>query len=380
MTGDQATLFAILLALFVLLVWGRWRYDVVAFAALMTTVAAGLVPAQTAFDGFAHPATITVAAVLVLSRVLSGTGAIDRLTRLVRPAMEGTTGHVGALSGLAAAMSAMMNNVGALGILMPLAIQTARKASRSPSIVLMPLSFGSMLGGLITLIGTPPNIIVASYRGELTGTSFHMFDFTPVGLALAVAGIAFITLIGWRLVPQRAGTRAKGELFDIENYVTEVTVPEENPNIGKTLREIDELTKDIDAVIMDQIRGDRVYPPATRKQLRAGDVLKIEGRPDEIDKFVSTVQLAAEQGKPSLLRNLHRWLFDDVRFRDGLGPDELDRYRSANDFAARFCHRLAGNATALDAAAVAELRHFYRLPIGDKISHIRAGAFRPSAN
>ncbi len=291
MTVDQAVLFAILLALFVLLVWGRWRYDVVAFASLMTAVAAGLVPAETAFDGFAHPATITVAAVLVLSRVLSGTGAIDRLTQLVRPAMGNTTSHIGALSGLAAAMSAVMNNVGALGILMPMAIETARKAARSPSLVLMPLSFGSMLGGLITLIGTPPNIIVASYRGQLNGTPFSMFDYTPVGLAIALAGIAFITLVGWRLVPQRASVRAKGELFDIENYVTEVTVPEGNPHIGKTLREIDELTADIDAVIMDQIRGERAYPPATRKQLRAGDILKIEASPDEIDKLVSKLEL-----------------------------------------------------------------------------------------
>ncbi len=291
MTGDQAILFAILLALFGLLVWGRWRYDVVAFASLMACVTLGLVPAGQAFNGFAHPATITVAAVLVLSRVLSGTGAIDRLTRIVRPAMGSTTTHVGALAGLAAAMSAVMNNVGALGILMPMAIDSARKAARSPSLVLMPLSFGSMLGGLITLIGTPPNIIVASYRGELTGVPFHMFDYTPVGLAIALAGVVFVALAGWRLVPQRAGARAKGELFDIENYVTEVTVPEDNPNIGKTLREIDEMTADIDAVIMDQIRGDRAYPPATRKQLRAGDILKIEAAPEEIDKFVSKLGL-----------------------------------------------------------------------------------------
>jgi di/tricarboxylate transporter len=133
MTGDQAILFAILLALFGLLVWGRWRYDVVAFASLMACVALGLVPAGEAFDGFAHPATITVAAVLVLSRVLSGTGAIDRLTQIVRPATDNTTTHVGALAGLAAAMSAVMNNVGALGILMPMAIESARKAARSPS-------------------------------------------------------------------------------------------------------------------------------------------------------------------------------------------------------------------------------------------------------
>lgn len=284
-------IFALLLALFILLVWGRWRYDVVAFACLMAAVAAGLVPAETAFDGFGHPATITVAAVLVLSRALAGTGAIDRLTQLVRPATGHTTTHVGVLAGIGAAMSAVMNNVGALGILMPMAIQSARKAARSPSVLLMPLSFGSMLGGLITLIGTPPNIIVASYRGQLTGSNFSMFDFTPVGLAIALAGVVFVALIGWRLVPQRAGTRTKGELFDIESYVTEVRVPEGNPHIGKTLREIDELTKDIDSVIMDQIRDERSYPASTRKELRAGDILKIEAAPDEIDKFVSKLDL-----------------------------------------------------------------------------------------
>jgi di/tricarboxylate transporter len=155
----------------------------------------------------------------------------------------------------------------------------------------MPLSFGSMLGGLITLIGTPPNIIVASYRGQLSGSNFTMFDYTPVGLAVAVVGVAFIALVGWRLVPQRAGARAKGELFDIENYVTEVTIPEGNPHIGKTLREVDELAKDIDVVIMDQIRDDRAYPPSTRKELRAGDILKIEASPEEIDKFVSKLGL-----------------------------------------------------------------------------------------
>ncbi len=286
-TTPQAILFTLLLALFVLLVWGRWRYDVVAFTVLMTAVAAGLVPADSAFSGFAHPATITVAAVLVLSRVLAGTGAIDRLTKLVEPASGRETTHVGAFASLAAAMSTMMNNVGALGILMPLALQSARKAVRSPSILLMPLSFGSMLGGLITLIGTPPNIIIASYREELTGNPFSMFDFTPVGLAVALAGIAFIALVGWRLVPQRTSARSKGALIDIESYVTEVTVPEDSPHIGKTLREVDELAKDIDVVIMDQIRGDRIYPAATRKQLRGGDILKIEAAPDEIDKFVS---------------------------------------------------------------------------------------------
>ncbi len=292
MTTPQVTIFALLLGLFVLLVWGRWRYDVVAFACLMTAVVSGLVPVEQAFSGFGHPATITVAAVLVLSRVLSGSGAIDLLNRAIRPALGTTSGHVGVLAGLGALLSTVMNNVGALGILLPMALQSARKAVRAPARLLMPLSFGSILGGLVTLIGTPPNIIVASYRGELTGSPFAMFDYAPVGLAIAVAGLGFVTLLGWRLVPERrAGGSAAGDLFDIENYITEVAVPEGNPNIGKTLREIAALVDDIDVVIVDQIRDDRVYPAATRKQLQQGDILKIEGAPEEIDRFVAKFDL-----------------------------------------------------------------------------------------
>ena len=291
MTADQIVIFATLLALVALLVWGRWRYDVVAFAALMTAVAAGIVKPAEAFLGFGHPATVTVAAMLVLSHALASTGAVDRLAQLVRPATGRTTTHVGALAGIGAALSSVMNNVGALGILMPLAIQSARKAARSPSLLLMPLSFASMLGGLVTLVGTPPNIIVASYRGQVADSNFGMFDFTPTGLAVAVAGVIFVALVGWRLVPLRNGARSKGELFDIENYVTEVTVPEGCPQIGKTLREIDELVRDIDVVIIDQIRNDRAYPPGAQRQLLAGDILKIEAAPEEIDRFVSKLEL-----------------------------------------------------------------------------------------
>ncbi|HMA14707.1 MAG: SLC13 family permease [Bacteroidota bacterium] len=302
MTPDQIAIFAILLALVTLLVWGRWRYDVVAFASLMAAVAAGLVKPSDAFLGFGHPATVTVAAMLVLSHALASTGAIDRLTGLVRPASGRTTTHVGVLSGIAAGLSAVMNNVGALGILMPLAIQSARKAARSPSLLLMPLSYATMLGGLITLIGTPPNIIIASYRGQIADENFRMFDFAPVGLAVSLAGVAFVALVGWRLVPLRDGTRSRGELFDIENYVTEVTVPEDCPQIGKTLREIDELARDIDVVIIDQIREDRSYSRAARMKLRAGDILKIEAAPEEMDRFVSTLGLVigdkASEKKP----------------------------------------------------------------------------------
>jgi di/tricarboxylate transporter len=292
MTADQITLFAILGALFGLLAWGRWRFDVVAFTALMAAVVTGVVPAGQAFAGFGHPATITVAAILILSRSLSTTGATDWIARAVQPASGTTASHIGVLSSLAAAMSAFMNNVGTLGLLMPVALQSARKAKRSPALLLMPLSFGAILGGLVTLIGTPPNIIIATYRGEVMGEPFGMFDFTPVGAVTALAGVAFVALVGWRLVPAAAQKRAvSDELFDIENYVAEARVPEDSAAVGKTLGEIEEATKEIDALLVALLRGTRRYRPSSGVPVQAGDTLIVEAGPDEIDKLVSALGL-----------------------------------------------------------------------------------------
>jgi len=292
MTADQITLFAILCALFGLLAWGRWRYDVVAFLALLAAVIAGVVPAGEAFAGFGHPATITVAAILILSRSLTTTGATDWIARAVRPATGATASHIGVLSSLAAAMSAFMNNVGTLGLLMPVALQSARKAKRSPAVVLMPLSFGAILGGLVTLIGTPPNIIIATYRAEVMGAPFGMFDFTPVGAVTAFAGVAFVALIGWRLVPAAAHKRAVStELFDIEHYVAEARVTKDSPARGKTLAEIDEATKEIDALIVALLRGARRYRPSSGVPVQTGDTLIIEAGPEEIDKLVTALGL-----------------------------------------------------------------------------------------
>jgi di/tricarboxylate transporter len=292
MTADQIALFAILGVLFALLAWGRWRYDVVAFAALLAAVVAGVVPAERAFAGFGHPATITVAAILILSRSLTATGATDWIARAVQPAAGATASHIAVLSSLAAAMSGFMNNVGTLGLLMPVALQSARKVKRSPAVVLMPLSFGAILGGLVTLIGTPPNIIVATYRTEVMGAPFGMFDFTPVGAVTALAGVAFVALIGWRLVPAAARRRAVSEeLFDIEHYVAEARVSEGSAALGKTLGEIDEATKEIDALLVALLRGTRRYPPSAGVPVQAGDTLIVEAGPEEIDKLASSLGL-----------------------------------------------------------------------------------------
>ena len=289
MTMPQTLLFALLGALLVLLIWGRWRYDVVSFLALVVAVIVGLVPTGQAFSGFGHPATITVAAVLIISRALATSGAVDWAADLVRPAVARTSTHIAALSGLAAALSGFMNNVGTLGLLMPIALQSARKAKRSAAVILMPLSFGSILGGLVTLIGTPPNIIVATYRGEVAGTPFAMFDYAPVGAAVALAGLAFVALAGWRLVPKAAAGRAASEeLFDIESYLTEIAVSEDGKAVGKTLSEIDDIAVDIDAVVLGLVRGERMMPGHARWiPIQPGDRLLIEAAPEDMDKFAS---------------------------------------------------------------------------------------------
>ena len=199
MTAAQLTIAAILAVTFVLFVWGRVRYDVVACGALCATVLTSLVPAADAFRGFGHPATITVAAVLIISRALTASGAVDLIARYLVPETSRADLRIAGLGGLAAALSAVINNVGALALLMPVAIQSSIKAKQSPALILMPLAFASILGGLVTLIGTPPNIIIAAFREDALGEPFGMFDYTPVGGVIAIAGVLFVALIGWRL-------------------------------------------------------------------------------------------------------------------------------------------------------------------------------------
>ena len=223
MTNEQSLILLILAATVAMFLWGRWRHDMVALGSLLACILAGLVPAREAFAGFGHPAVITVACVLVLSRGLQSSGAVDALTRLVLPAKAGVTLSLLALTGLAALLSGFMNNVGAMALLMPVAIQLAGRLGLAPGQILMPLAFGTILGGMTTLIGTPPNLIVSSFRAQHGGDGFAMFDFTPVGLAVALAGIVFITLLGWRLVPRRQPAGIDG--FESGAYITEVRVP-----------------------------------------------------------------------------------------------------------------------------------------------------------
>lgn len=307
MSNDQIAVLVILGLALAGFIWGRLRYDVVALSALILAVAAGVVPASEAFIGFGHPATITVIAVLVLSKGLSNSGVVDSLARSLAPATRRPIAHVGTLTGLGALLSTVMNNIGALSLLLPVAIQSATRARRSPAIVLMPLSFGSILGGLVTLIGTPPNIIIAGFRGSATGEPFGMFDFTPVGAAVAVTGVLFITLIGWRLIPRRrladAPTR---NLFKIDDYVAEGLVQETSAACGKAIGEIDTISDKHDVVFIGLLRsGLRIFVSARHQLAQPGDLVIVEGGAQEIADFMRTLGLeltTADEDIQSMLR------------------------------------------------------------------------------
>lgn len=278
MSGEQIFVLLVLLASLVLFAWERWRYDFVAMGAMFAVVAGGVVPASVALEGFGHPAVITVAAVLIISRALRNSGLIDLIARLVTPLTKNQGVHIAALTGGVAFCSSFMNNVGALALLMPVALATAAENKRSPALLLMPLAFGSILGGLITMIGTPPNIIIATYRAELGMAEFAMFDFAPVGLAVTFVGVLFIALYGWRLIPgDRRGQKSEiQEHFRIGEYVIEVRVKEASDLAGMPIAKVDELTEG-EAVPIGIIRGRGLFTPASKRpEIRAGDVLVLE--------------------------------------------------------------------------------------------------------
>ena len=268
MTIQQWIIFGTLLMTLVLFIAGRWRFDVVALLALLIVVLTGLVPAESAFDGFSNPAVITVAAVLVISRALQNSGVIDLIGERLLRLRGGVIVQLAALTGIVAALSAFMNNIGALALTMPVAITVAHKKGIPTSALLMPLAAASLLGGMTTLIGTPPNIIASSYRVQAGGPPFRMFDFAPVGVGVTIAGLLFIVLIGWRLIPRRQGQSAMDDLFEVEKYITEVRLPADSRLVGKRLPEINAFVEsgiNILGLVRD---GERRLAPSPRTEAR----------------------------------------------------------------------------------------------------------------
>jgi di/tricarboxylate transporter len=292
-TYDQAIIFSILGLSMLFFLLGKWRYDVVAFTAFLSAVVAGVIPSENAFNGFSHPAVVTVAAVLIISKTLQTSGVIDNIAIALFRKSYSQSIQRGVLSGLGATLSAFMNNIGALALLMPVALRISKK----PGALLMPLSFGSILGGLVTLIGTPPNIIIANYRTNVTGEPFRLFDFAPVGAPVALIGLIYIVLIGWRFIPKnRKGRKSAIDLFDVENYVTEVRVPDDSNFIGKYISELENYSEER-SIVVGLIRDkNRILNNLSRVALKANDRLLIRTDPAVFDKLINKkdIELANE--------------------------------------------------------------------------------------
>jgi len=293
MTSDQIFLFTLFGSVFALLIWGRIRYDLVAFSALVIAAIGGFVTPAEAFSGFGHPAVVIIALVLIVSRGLLNSGAVEMIAGLVLSSNRPLPLHIGVMSVVGAALSAVINNVAALALLMSLDMEAAEKAKRAAALSLMPLSFATILGGMITLIGTPPNIVIAQYRQRALGESYGMFDFAPVGLCVALAGIVFVALIGWRLIPKHDRAPRILSSDDTENFVAEAAVPEGSSSIGLRLTDLAPLATEHDISVLGLVRRGRRLPGFARyEEIRKGDHIVVEGDPKSIEAFLGSAGLS----------------------------------------------------------------------------------------
>lgn len=304
MVGQIAILGIMVLSL-IFFVRGRPRYDLVALLALLAVVTIGLVSPSEAFLGFGHPAVITVAAVLIMGEGIKNSGLVDSLAKIIMWGNVSFSLRMLILLIMISIVSAFMNNVGALVLFMPIAFHLARKNGYSPSLLLMPLAFASLLGGLITLIGTPPNIIIASFRAQANGEAFRLFDFSPVGIPVTIFGIIFLAFIGWRLLPHRERKVESGGLFQIDAYTTEIIVPEGCQLIGNSIDEVERMT-DSEIVVIGLAREGRFVPmPPEYEVVRQNDILVIEASTDDLQQLTKSTKIKLVEDRVLCHRLIH---------------------------------------------------------------------------
>jgi di/tricarboxylate transporter len=291
MTLDQGLAFGIVGVTIGLFVWGRFAYDLVALLALLAAVAVGIVPAEKAFEGFSDDIVIIVAAALLVSAAVAKSGVVETALRPLLPRLKGPATQVPVLAGAVMLLSGFVKNIGALALLMPAAFQLARRTGGSPSALLMPMAFASLLGGLVTLVGTSPNIIVSRMREEILGEPFRMFDFAPVGAVVALAGLVVLTF-GWRLLPggQRANA-GRDAAFTMAAYTTEAVLPPAATLIGRPLSELAALGPGVRVAGVLRERFRRL-PPDPGLVLREGDRLLLEGEAADLERLQARAGLA----------------------------------------------------------------------------------------
>jgi di/tricarboxylate transporter len=290
MTLPQILSIAVLVGMMALFLWGRFRYDVVAVMALLAAVAAGIVAPDKAFSGFSDDIVIIVGSALVLSGAVQRSGVIEQLMRLLQKRVKRVRSQLLLLSASVGLGSALVKNIGALAMLMPAAFQMAKKSNSSPSVFLMPMAFASLLGGLITLIGTSPNIIVSRVREEMTGQPFGMFDYAPVGLGLTLVGLIFLRF-GYRLLPMdRRAAPTMGEALDINDYATEAKIVAQSAAKDERVSAFLERHDHEVAITMFLRNGVRATPWPDML-LREGDILILGGTPDSLERAIARDRL-----------------------------------------------------------------------------------------
>lgn len=302
MTIDQMLAFAILAGMMLLFIWGRIRYDMVAVLALLAALVLGIVPADKAFAGFSDDIVIIVGSALIISAAVARSGIVEAVIQRVAGRFSSMGSQLIILVGSVTFLSALVKNIGALAMLMPAAFQMAKRSNTSPSCLLMPMSFGSLLGGLITLVGTSPNIIVSRVREDMTGQPFGMFDYTPVGLGVALAGLVFLRF-GYRLLPtNRRAAPTLGEALQIDDYTTEARIPANSPADGISIVAFKQLT-DSEVEVTGLHRGERRrILPLPDALLAAGDVLILEGEPEALERAIAAASLRLEGQHRSTVR------------------------------------------------------------------------------
>lgn len=292
LTTPQWLSIGVVTLMMIAFIWGRFRYDIVAIAALLAGIAVGVVPAKSAFSGFSDDIVIIVGSALVVSATVARSGIMDRILQYLAPNITNVRIQLALLVIVVAFFSAIIKNIGALAIMMPIAFQFARRSNVSPSVFLMPMAFASLLGGLMTLIGTSPNIVVSRVREELTGKSFEMFDYTPVGLLLTLSGTLFLTGFYW-LLPERRATHANlSDAIDINSYTVEAEMKEGSAAIGKTVAELTKMVGEEVSVLAIHRDGKSMGKPQPATTIEAADVLVMEGATGVIARLASLVDLS----------------------------------------------------------------------------------------
>lgn len=297
MTLEQGIVYGVILMILILPMLRRFRYDLVALSGVLLLVIVGIISPDEAFAGYGHAAVVTVAAVLVCSRGLQNSGVVDLLAGWLCNVGESLSVQLAVLCGLAGLSSGFMNNVGALAVFMPVAVRMAHESDRSPALYLMPLAFSAHFGGMMTLIGTPPNIIIATLRAEYVGEPFGMFDFAPLGLGVAFFSILFIALVGWRLIPERRGGASTRSLFNIEDYFSEIRVPPDSRLVGRPVRELKAVTA-ADVLILGIVRGkERLSAPSGLEVVQGEDILLVRADADNLRRFIQEARLGLAESK-----------------------------------------------------------------------------------